>query len=143
MRIHEALADEGAVPRFVGPTLGSVASTTGDPVEVEVSLEAAPGVVWDACVFVDGEAATNTLANVGQAIEFLKDQYRHCKPILMLGSANGLLQEAKIPTTLPDGSPDAGLLQLAAEDTDVAIAPFIEAIANHRYFDRETNPPRV
>ena len=61
----------------------------------------------------------------------------------MLGSANGLLQEAKIPAALPDGTPNAALLQLAAEDTEVALAPFIEAITTHRYFERETNPPSI
>jgi catalase len=143
LRIHQALVDEGAVPRFVGPKLGAVSSATGDPIEVEVSLDAAPAVLWDASVFVDGEAASDALSQLGQAIEFLQNQYRHCKPILLLGSANGLLEKANIPSSLLDGTPDAALLQLAAEDVDLAVAPFVEAITNHRYFQRETNPPRV
>jgi catalase len=151
LRIHKALADEGAVPRFVGPSLGTVQSSTVNSIaretevaiEVEISLDAAPSVLWDASVFVDGEAATSTLAKTGYAMEFLKDQYRHCKPILLMGSANALLQQANIPATLEDGTSDAALLQLAADDTEVALAPFIQAVSNHRYFERETNPPRI
>ena len=40
--IHESLLAAGATPRFVGVKMGPVSSTDGEPVEIEVSLEAAP-----------------------------------------------------------------------------------------------------
>ena len=45
-----------------------------------------PSVLFDAVVVPDGEEAAERLALLGQALEFIKDQYRHCKPILMLGA---------------------------------------------------------
>jgi catalase len=137
--LHRDLLDQGAVPRFVGPRMGSVKSADGDEIEVEVSLEAAPSVVFDACVVPDGKAAA-ALANVGLALEFVKDQYRHCKPILVLGSGKALLEAVKIPLELPDGKRDPGIL---LGEQKAGSREFIAAIAKHRHFERQTDPPRV
>jgi catalase len=133
--LHERLLAEGAVPRFVGPKLGSIGE-----IDVEVTLEASPAVLYDAVVVPDGEAAA-ALATVGQALEFVKDQYRHCKPILVLGSGDRLLEAAGIPDALPNGKPDPGILH--ATDAEEAADDFIAAITKHRHFERQTDPPRV
>ncbi|MEY4642460.1 MAG: Catalase [Pseudomonadota bacterium] len=143
LNLHQQLAAEGAVPRFVGIKLGPVTTGDGEPIEVEISLEAGPSVLYDALVLPDGEAGVQALSHSGHAIEFLKDQYRHCKPILLLGAATALLDKAGIPPALPDGEADPGLLQFAAEEGDGAFAAFAEAISMHRHFARETDPPVV
>jgi catalase len=134
------LTSEGAVPRFVGTTLGSVQPAAGDAIEVDVSLEAAPAVLYDALVLPDGAAAAEALRADGRTLEFIKDQYRHCKPILAMGAGEQLLRACGIDAELPDGQPDPGLV--IASDTSAA-TDFVAAIAKHRHFDRETDPPRV
>jgi catalase len=142
-RLHEALSAEGAVPRFVGIKLGRVDSTSGEPIDVEISMETAPPVVWDAMAIPDGEAAAATLAQSGHAIEFLKDQYRHCKTILVMGASGALLGEAGLPASLPSGKPDPGLLQFGAGDLEAALPAFVDAVARHRHWLRESDPPIV
>ncbi len=71
--------------RFVGARLGNVAGTDDERIAVEVTLEAAPAVLFDALVIPDGTAAIEALGKEGHALEFIKDQYRHCKPILDAG----------------------------------------------------------
>jgi catalase len=141
----EALASEllvaGAVPRFVGTRLGEV-TLTGGVRQVDTTIEAMPSVLWDAVVIPDGDDAIEQLAIDGRVLEFVKDQYRHCKPILAIGSATGLLQKAGIPETLVSGHADPGLLVIEGDDAS-GIAAFIAAIAKHRHFERETDPPRV
>ena len=73
------------------------------PLDVEISLETAPSVVWDAMIVPDGQAAARHLRKRGHALEFLKDQYRHCKPILLIGAAQALLDAAGIPPSCPRG----------------------------------------
>jgi catalase len=141
--IHAALAAAGAVPRFIGVKLGQVTSASGEPLDVEISLETAPAVVWDAMIVPDGQDAANELSTRGHALEFLKDQYRHCKPILLIGAAKALLEAAGIPAMLPSGEADAGLLQFDGAKTDAAVPAFIAALTQHRNFARETDPPRV
>ena len=143
LALHSALAAQGAVPRFVSVKLGEVHSATGESVEIEVSMETAPSVVWDALVIPDGRAATEALAGSGHALEFLKDQYRHCKPILLMGAASALLDKAGIPEALPSGAADPGLLQFGGNQLAAAVPAFIAAVTKHRHFERETDPPRV
>ncbi|MBK6805962.1 MAG: catalase [Betaproteobacteria bacterium] len=138
---HSALLAEGAVPRFVGPRLGSFTSSDGTAVDAEVSIEAGPAVVYDAVVLPGGAAAGKLAAN-GAAKEFVKDMYRHCKAILALGEAAVILERAGISAKLPDGGVDIGLIRANAGDKR-AFDAFISAIAKHRVYQRETDPPAV
>jgi catalase len=141
IEMHDVLTAQGAVPRFVGIKLGQAESKGDDPIEVEVSMEATPSVLWDAMIVPDG--AAEVLSESGHALEFLKDQYRHCKTILLLGSADELLPKTGIPVELESGEADPGLLRYDAADVDEAVAAFIAALSQHRHFARETDPPRI
>jgi catalase len=143
MAAHEALAAAGAVPRFVGVQLGRVSALRGEPIDVEISMETAPSVLWDGVVVPGGEAAAQALSMRGHALEFLKDQYRHCKPMLLMADASSLLAKAGIPPALANGKPDPGLLLSADKDPSAAIARFADALARHRHFERETDPPVI
>jgi catalase len=135
------LTSEGAVPRFVSTTLGAVKSADGDAIEVDISLEAAPAVLYDALVLPDGADAITALKADGRTLEFIKDQYRHCKPILAVGASDQLLTACGIDAALPGGQPDPGVI--ATTDASAATDAFVAAIAKHRHFARETDPPRV
>ena len=138
--LHRKLADEGAVPRFIGARLGTVRSADGLDLDVEVTFETAPSVVFDAVVIPDGNKGVRTLAAIAQAVDFVKEQYRHCKTILALGEGDQLLSAAKIPEAAKGGG-DAGVLKF--EDASKAAARFVAAVAKHRHFERQTDPPRV
>jgi catalase len=141
--LHAALSDKGAVPRFVGPRLGTVETAEGDTLAVEVTLEAMPSVLFDAVAVPGGKDAVKVLGNLGHALEFLKDQYRHAKPILALGEGAALIENAGIPAVLPSGKPDPGLLVAKADGLARAVPAFIKAIARHRHHEREMDPPEV
>ena len=140
--VYDALAEQGAVANYVGLRLGAVQSASDEPVEVEVTMETAPAVLFDALVLPSGKTAIDTLARSGHAMEFIKLQYRHCKPILALEGAGALLEGAGISPRLPDGSDDPGLLVVETGDEASAEA-FIKAIARHRHFERQIDPPPV
>jgi len=189
---HAALAAAMAVPVFVGTRLGMVTPEDGEPIAVEMTFENAPSVLWDACVLPDGEAAQASLAANGQAIEFVRQQYRHAKSMLVLGSARTLLEIADVLPELADGSADPGIVLATGTEADddlaptgdvpavdagdavdavdaaelgnvddddefaarpaatparmpldAAVAAFISALARHRHFERELDPPMV
>jgi catalase len=80
------------------------------------------------------------LCGSGHAVEFVKDQYRHCKTLLALGAGDQLLAAANIPAPAKGGA-DPGILRIAKASE--AAAKFIAAVAKHRHFERQTDPPRV
>jgi catalase len=124
---RKPLVAAGAVVRLLAARLGSV-----DGLEPEATLETMPSVLFDAVVVPDGEAGVDELGSLGQALEFVKDQYRHAKPICYLGNGVALLEEAGVPTD--DGEDWAVMDNVKA---------FLEALPRRRNWDRQVDPPPV
>ncbi|HZV65331.1 MAG TPA: catalase [Telluria sp.] len=139
--IYGSLLADGAVPRLVGSVLGQVKSIDDSMLDVEITLEAGPSVLYDAVVVPDGDEAVRILSKDAHALDFVREQHRHCKPILVVGTGAALLQEAGVPPRLPDGSPDAALVGTEADSVPQALVAFKAALAGHRSFARETDPP--
>ncbi len=140
--VMEALNEAGAVVRLLGGRLGTVTSEEGEAFEVDATLENSPSVLFDALVLPDGTEAVESLARDGHTLEFLKDQYRHCKTILALGASSALLDKAGIGRELPTGAEDPGLI-VAASSEALDARRFIEAVAQHRHPARDSDPPLV
>jgi catalase len=129
------------VPRLVGVRIGPVASAAGDVLDADASLENEPGFLFDAIALPDGEQAVAALSADGHTMEFIKDQYCHCKTILAVGASRRLLESAGLPVGKGEG--DSGLVVAEAGDIAAAIARFMDGLAGHRHFERETDPPTV
>ena len=128
-RCGSALTGAGAVVRMVATDLTPVETSNGDPLDPDATFETMPSVLFDAVVVPDG---TDELGALGQPLEFLRDQYRHCKPILYLGSGGGVVADAGIPI---DDEFDWALCQ--------DVGAFIKAVGKHRNWERATDPPIV
>ena len=141
--LHEGLLAEGAVPRYVAARLGTVATAQGDTLQADATFENMPSVLFDAAAVPGGEEAVAALRKLGQALEFLKDQYRHAKPILVVGEGAALLERAGIPAALSSGAPDPGIVADKDASVDDALPTFVKAIGKHRHHERELDPPPV
>ncbi|MET0321482.1 MAG: catalase [Duganella sp.] len=146
-KLYAALLDAGAVPRLVGAQIGKVAAADDAPLDVELSFEAAPSVVFDAVIVPDcgdgGGDARTALPRDPRAIEFVKLQYRHLKPMLAVEGGAVLLRAAGIPDRLPGGEPDPGVIVAERADLADALAQFVAVLARHRVYARDTDPPRL
>ncbi len=137
LELHAALFAAGAVPRFIGPHIGPVKTADGHEIDADASMENAPGFLFDALVLPGGDEGVAALMKDAHTMDFIKDQYRHCKTIFALGASTELLEKADVSTTLASGVDDPGLIPSsdgAATDVD----SFIAAIGQHRHFVRET-----
>ena len=141
--VYSGLLAEGAVPRIVGSRLGKVTTIDGKALDVEISLEAGPSVLYDAVVIADGEDSVQELIKDAHALDFIRQQYRHCKPILVLGAADQLLAKADVLRTLPDGADDPAIIFSEGSSVSSALKKFKKALASHRSFAREMDPPVV
>ena len=141
--VYASLLADGAVPRLVGIQLGKVKTADNGSLDVEISLEAGASVLYDAVVVPDGKLAIDAMSGNADALDFVRQQYRHCKPIMVVGAGAALLAAAGVPATLPDGSADSGLIGTHSETLPQALAAFKQALAGHRSFARETDPLQV
>ncbi len=134
----ESLQAEGVVARLVGPRVGFFPTSQGTTIEADASLESEPAVLFDGVIVPDGKVVLAALMDDGRAAEFLRDQIRHSKTLLAVGSGAQLLLQAG----LPDGYEDPGLLRAKPRDT-AAVARFLHALGKHRHPVRDRDPPMV
>jgi catalase len=143
LAVYKALAQAGAVPKFVGPRIGPTTTADGDHLMADASLENEPAFLFDALVLPDGEPAVAALAGDAHTMEFIHNQYRHCKTLLVLGASKELVAKAGLPAKLPSGEADPGLIVVSADELETGLAAFIHAVSLHRHFERETDPPII
>jgi catalase len=139
----EAISGAGAVARLLSTRLGTVRSIDGQEFAVDATLENMPSVLFDALVLPDGAEAVNRLSKDGRTLEFLKDQYRHGKTILVGAASAKLLEDAGVPLQLPTGKPDPGLIVGTAGQMKDRTREFLAAVAKHRHPGRAEDPPVV
>jgi len=139
--LYDAILKEGGVPRVVGIQLGKIATTKSAMLDVETTLETMPAVLFDAMVIADGKESIAALGADGHTLEFLRDQYRHCKPIMVTEAARPLLEKAGISELLPTGDADPSLM--IAKDLQKGITGFIKTLGMPRDHSREVTPPKV
>ncbi|WP_431286884.1 catalase [Roseateles chitinivorans] len=139
--VHAALLAKGAAPRYAAPRIGPVKAADGVMIEADVSLENEPGFLFDALVVPDGEEAIRALGRDAHVYEFIRDQFRHCKPILALGAGVSLLRAAGLGPAVEPDVMTPGLF--TGGSAEKGAKSLIEALATHRHFERETDPPKV
>jgi catalase len=132
LKLAQALNKQGAVTRLVGRHVGICRTVEGDFLDADASLENQPAVLFDAVAIPDGEQFAQLLVGDGKALEFVRDQFRHCKAMLAIGAGKQLLSAAGIPTHRLE----AGLLVEESVGADV-VQRFVSAIEMHRHWERE------
>jgi catalase len=81
--------------------------------------------------------------DVASGFPFNPDKAAEYNPAaaLALGTGEQLLRDCGVDAAWPDGQPDPGII--IASDASAGTPDFVAAIATHRHFDRETDPPPV
>ena len=140
-----ALFERGVIARIVGPRIGPMRSMDGNDLDADASMENEPGFLFDALILADGSEAVAALSQDGHTMEFIKDQFRHCKPILCVGDARHLVRQAGLPTSMDKSLAQGGTGLIVAEagDGKSCIDAFIAAMQMHRHFGREMDPPLI
>ena len=143
--VLELLEEAGAKPMVVSTRLGTCSGDGGE-IEIDKTFATAASVVFDAVLVAGGSASAATLQGNGDAVHFVNESFKHAKPVAAIGAGIDVLGAASLPgveqadpgdaTTVSDqGVVTAGA---GAGANDMA-AQFLEAIAAHRHWDRQTS----
>ena len=141
--VKAALVDAGAVPRCWRARLGSYTAAGGETIEADASLENSAPVLFDALVLPDGEAGVEALAKDGQTMEFVVNQYRHCKTILALGASQHAARQGRHLGDAAVGRRRPGPVPGRQGSASTVAADFIAAIGRHRHPERDLDPPLI
>ncbi|BDE06775.1 hypothetical protein WPS_20510 [Vulcanimicrobium alpinum] len=91
--LRAALESKGATALVLAPRLGTVQTADGQTLTVDHTIVTMPSVGFDAA-FVAGGA--EELAQLGDAVHFLTEAYKHGKAVAAAGNALGLLAVAGV-----------------------------------------------
>jgi catalase len=142
--MKEALEDAGAVVEVVSRYLGVIKAETGEEVKVDRNLISSSSLIYDAVYVPGGNASAEGLKKEGKALHILNESYKHFKAIAASGEGVDLLRDSNITGVACAGLKseivaDKGVITtLNNVDWDDFTRSFIEAVARHRHFDRET-----
>jgi catalase len=134
--VRQVILSHGALPLLVAPRLGPVVDSNGDAHWVEQSLLTGSSVLFDA-VYVPGGSGVDALAEERDAIDWVYEAYRHCKPIAATEEGVEILR--RCPGVLDGDAGDGaegGLLTSSAAASEAFAAAFVAAIARHRFWGR-------
>jgi len=109
----------------------------GGTLAVDYRIVAEPSVLWDAVFIAGGMQSVKTLAQSGAALLFVREQYKHAKPICAFGDGVALLESAGIHSGDPATAQTLGVIVgNAASAQNSATSKFATAIAHGRFFNR-------
>ncbi len=138
--IKDTLVAEGATVEVIAPKLGAIIATDDTQIEVDQSFLGAASVLFDAVYVAGGTNAVATLEAEANAVHFLNEAFRHCKPIAAAEDALQVLEATYFSKKLPsDFSADTVLMEgiLVGKPNKQFASLFTKMIAQHRFWERE------
>ena len=127
--IKKNLCEMDAMVNIIAPNQGFVKTAGGDEYPVCERYDTTASVVFDA-LYIPGGESINELMGNAEAVHFIAEAFKHCKPI---GADNEGVELLR--TALPeDKVPSDGVI------TSGDLNEFVEAIKQHRFWQREENP---
>jgi catalase len=142
--VKKALMTAGALAMTVAPRLGVLTGANGEECKADFSFLTGSSVLFDAVYIPGGDASVTALKGEDEALNFVEEAYKHCKAIAASGGGVGLLarflgeklQEANSTGDLV--ATNQGVVISRGPATDKFASAFIEAIGQHRHWERES-----
>ena len=138
-KTKKALMSVGAVVEMIAPKFGEVSTVKGIAIPVDKSLMTVSSVLYDAVYIPGGPKAIAMLSQKQDAIDFISQAYKHCKAIAFEFDAEPLIQKTTIGEDLRAKKTLAGVISSSGTQKDLS-KDFINAIAQHRFWEREKSP---
>ncbi|MGB8192201.1 MAG: catalase, partial [Chitinophagaceae bacterium] len=138
--VKTALTAEGAVVEVIAPRQGYVISEGDEQIPVDHSFLTSASVFYDAVYVPGGTNSVATLEAEPDAIHFLNEAFKHCKAIAADAQAMQVLEATYFIKKLPPDFSDESVMRegIVISDRPEKLAKqFINAIAQHRFWDRE------
>ncbi|MGZ8394115.1 MAG: catalase [Nitrospira sp.] len=150
--MKKALTAVGAMSKVIAPRLGILQGQKGAEVSVDFSFLTAGSVLFDAVYVPGGPLSVEILKGDAKALVFIKEAYLHCKTIAATDAGIELVAAADPAADKRAESHAEGVMQdlskLFAGDEGIILArgtqtgqvpsTFIQAIAQHRHWSRES-----
>ena len=140
LAVKEAIEAEGALCDVIAPRLGFISGRNDGDIPVDKSLLTTASVFYDAVYVPGGTNSVAALEAEPDAIHFLNEAFKHCKAIAADDDALQVLEATYFARKLPEDNDDDTVNTegiIIGIDAEEIARQFIEAIKQHRFWDRE------
>ena len=137
--VREALLAEGAVVDIIAPR-GIVVTSANNTINADKALMTVASVLYDAVYVPGGANSVATMEAEPDAIHFLNEAFKHCKPIAASADARQVLEATYFAKKLPEDNSDDTVLRegvVLGSDAAELAKQFIAAMSQHRFWERE------
>jgi catalase len=137
-----ALKEADVTCEVVAPMSGMIESSDGTEVEADHNFSTAASVLFDAVYVPGGSQSIETLKIRGDAIHWVNETFKHCKPIIASGEGVELLQTChmkgvQIGNLHGELLSDKGVISAGAGGAADVAGEMVKALAHHRFWNRE------
>ena len=140
MALIDALTAKGAVGEVIAPKLGFIIGENNTELPIYKSFLTTASVLYDAVYVPGGTNSIATLEAEADAVHFLNEAFKHCKPIAADRSALQVLKATYFGRKLPEDENEKTAMMegvVISNDIDTLVERFASAIAQHRFWERE------
>ncbi len=134
--VQDALEAAGAITKIIAPKLGNIVGAEGQAIKVDQSFLTAASVLFDAVYIPSGTKSAQALSADADAVHFVNEAYKHCKAIAATGEGVHLLRASYAGAAI-DNKGKSVVAESLGVLIDSSPEEFINAIAQHRFWDRE------
>lgn len=134
----KALMDAGAKFVLVSSRLGMISDSKGNQVKVDETFKTTSSVLFDAVYVPGGSESNYSLPQNSEALEFIEQAYKHCKPLAFSGNGLEVFHASRLGLAMRDTDGSEANFPKLGLFVDTAPDKFVSAIAQHRFWERET-----
>ncbi len=134
--LMRTLMEAGAQTALIATHLGSVKGEGGQEIMANWTFQTTSSALFDAVYVAGGAKSVNMLKQDADAVRFVNEAFRHCKPLAAVAEGVELLKAASYPGVTDILEAEGVVISTTAKGADFTKS-FIKAIAHHRFWSRE------
>ncbi len=137
---RKKLEQEGAMMETISKNHGVRKASKGSDIKTDKTHLTSGSIMYDAVVIPGGNASVEKMRLMGDVHHFVKEAFKHCKPIAALGEGVDLLNICRLPGLKPSNemTEQMGIISATnVEATSQLAEAFVSAMKKHRFWERE------
>ena len=137
--VKKALEAEGILCDVIAPRLGFISAGTDVSIPVNKSFLTTASVFYDGVYVAGGTSAVAAIEAEPDAIHFLNEAFKHCKPIVLHAEAEQVLLATYFGRKIPNARSQEMMMQdgLIVTTENSAGEMLAAAMMKHRFWERE------
>jgi catalase len=136
-QLRQSLSGAGAQAEIVSTRLGPLKATGAGELTAETTVRTMASVLYDGVFVAGGRQSVDALRADGDALHFVAETFKHCKPLGAAGEGVDLLRAAGIDPAA-SGAEQGVVLAAGQTDAQSLAQQFMTALGQHRFWQRSS-----